>query len=131
MSKEEIKQVIVVRKDLKMRKGKIAAQVAHASLGVVLQQIQIDKNGAVDGKLNSDFVEWICNGPFTKIVVGCEDEASLLTLKVKADGARLPTCLIMDAGKTEFHGIPTRTCLAIGPAKSSAIDKLTGELSLL
>jgi PTH2 family peptidyl-tRNA hydrolase len=68
---------------------------------------------------------------FVKICVGCDSEAELLELHEKAKAAGLPVGLIQDNGTTEFHGVPTYTCLAIGPAKSEEIDKITGHLTLL
>jgi len=114
-----IKQVMVVRKDLNMRKGKMAAQVAHAAMGAILP------------KLEHDMVkEWLA-GPFTKICVGCDSLEELLELEKKATEAELINCLINDSGKTEFKGVETTTVLAIGPALAEDIDKITGDLKLL
>ena len=132
---EEIKQVIVVRKDLKMRKGKLAAQVAHASMKVFLDMMSKEKleNGMQKWSLllndEEDIYQWLC-GLFTKIVVGVDSKADLLDLYVGAILAKIPCALVEDAGKTEFKR-PTYTCIAIGPAKSEEIDKLTGHLILL
>jgi len=145
---DEMKQVIVVRKDLKMRKGKIAAQVAHASMKILLDrgfwgtEEVADSNaylGSRGTKLvpvlaipmyNEDLKKWL-EGRFTKVVVGCQDEAELLALAEQSEKLRFPTAVITDAGATEFHGVPTKTCVAIGPADSVAIDELTGHLKLL
>ena len=54
-----------------------------------------------------------------------------MEIKRKCDEAEIPNALITDAGLTEFHGVPTKTCLGIGPWESEEIDKITGELSLL
>ena len=122
------KQVIVMRKDLGMRKGKMVAQGSHASLGAVLE---IQKN---DSFMSADalkaFDSWI-HGTFTKICVSVNSETELMQVYKDAIQAKLPVKLITDAGHTEFHGVPTRTCLAIGPAWSEDIDKITGELPLL
>lgn len=128
MSKSErvAKQVIVVRKDLNMRKGKMVAQGAHASLGVVLE---IQKLKRV-GRVLSAYDAWI-DGSFTKICVSVPSGEELLRIYNEALEADLPVKLITDAGHTEFHGVPTLTCLAIGPAWSDDIDKITGNLSLL
>lgn len=73
---------------------------------------------------------WI-DGIFTKIVVGCDSEQELSDLDAKARALHLPTALISDVGKTEFHGVTTLTALAIGPAEAEQIDKITGHLKLL
>ena len=109
------KQAIIVRKDLKMSAGKIAAQVAHAS---------VEAWKKADKKIRD---AWEREGA-KKVVLQAQDEKELLELKKKS--GKLPTALIRDAGLTE---IPpgTTTCLAIGPAREEEIDKLTGSLKLL
>lgn len=136
MSKEA-KQVIVVRKDLNMRKGKIAAQVAHASLGAFLNlmtktKVNMGKNTMVNGLLMHDTPEfaWL-DGPFTKICVSCDSEAELFDLVKKAKAKGILNCLITDAGRTEFNGVATVTCAAFGPEWSDKLDELTGHLKLL
>jgi PTH2 family peptidyl-tRNA hydrolase len=73
---------------------------------------------------------WL-NGLFTKVVVSCDSEQELLELYEQANSNGLPSSLIVDAGLTEFNGVPTKTCIAIGPAKSEYIDKITEHLKLL
>lgn len=127
-----IKQVIVIRKDLGMRKGKMCAQAAHASMAVLTNRMWHTEDPVMYVlDLTDDMVEWAYSGVFTKIVVGCDSEEELLSLQTQANDAGLPTALIMDAGKTEFNGVPTYTALAVGPAKSDEIDKITGDLDLL
>lgn len=124
-----IKQVIVLRTDLNMRKGKMAAQAAHASMKVFFDRgwVEFGKFGC---HVWPEAEEWI-KGIFTKIVVGCKSEQELLDLHEKTKEAKLPSALIQDSGATEFHGQPTYTALAVGPANSEEIDKITGELKLL
>lgn len=139
----EVKQVIVVRKDLNMRKGKIAAQVAHASMAVLLDSMQRDEltypvgTGITDGMRlsllldkGSPAYEWV-NGPFTKIVASVNSLDELLELQIKANAMAIRNAVIIDAGRTEFHGEPTVTCIAIGPHWSDKIDEITGDLPLL
>lgn len=126
-SKEPIKQVIVVRKDLNMRKGKIAAQAAHAVLNSFLDDTG---HGARTISLNEIDIEWLRTGA-TKICVYVESEHELEEIYHKASRANLPCSMIIDAGLTEFHGVPTKTVVAVGPAKTSEIDKITGHLKLL
>lgn len=126
-----IKQVIVVRKDLKMRKGKMIAQGAHASMKVFFERIEYCDHGEMLIKdITLDMEEWI-NGQFAKICVSVDSEEELLDIFKKADEANLPCSLIQDAGYTEFDGVPTYTAVAVGPAKNDDINKITGELKLL
>jgi peptidyl-tRNA hydrolase, PTH2 family len=132
------KQVIVIRKDLKMRSGKIAAQAAHASMKVLLDAgefhtahgrwFELDEDDF--GKYGVDVFDWIA-GNHKKVVVYVESEDALVALYDKAKEAKLPCSLITDAGLTEFHGVPTKTCIAVGPALESEVDKITGGLPLL
>lgn len=138
------KQVIVFRKDFikgehALRKGKIAAQVAHASLGALLNWA--DRTGYLnhDGsdqyeiefsfRENSILDKWL-NDIFTKICVMVENEEELLKLYEEVKKTDIPCCLITDAGNTEFHGVPTNTCIGIGPWWSDEIDEYTKELPL-
>jgi len=126
-----VKQVLVVRKDLNMRKGKIAAQCAHASLGSVMRHaVESNKHVSVI-YMYPEMREWLYEGPFTKIVVGCNSEEELLNLEQDCLDAKVHHCLIQDAGKTEFHGEPTYTVLAVGPGKEEVIDAITGHLKLI
>lgn len=113
-----IKQVLVLRHDLKVRKGKLIAQGAHAAIGA-LQKAKPE-----------DIKKWEEDG-CTKICVSVPDEVSLLQLKLDAWVANLPVYLVQDAGRTEFHGEATYTALGIGPAPAELIDVLTGKLPLL
>ena len=79
---------------------------------------------------DSVLYNWL-NEQFTKIVVGIDSEEELLELKKRLDETCIPHKLITDAGNTEFHGVPTVTCLGIGPYISEEIDKFTGNLPLL
>lgn len=125
-----IKQVIVMRKDLKMRKGKMCAQAAHASMKVFFDLNESKDESYLKVKLNSDMKKWV-HGSFAKICVGVNSLAELYEIYNKAKDMQLPCALIVDAGRTEFHGEPTETCIAIGPANSSLIDIITGDLKLL
>ena len=134
----EVKQVIVFRHDLlkSLRKGKIAAQVAHASLGALLKQSDRYWNEEINHySINFTFPKdsildkWL-NGIFTKICLCVENEKELLELHKKIEAAGIPCALITDAGNTEFHGVPTVTCLGIGPWWSEYIDEFTKDLKL-
>lgn len=111
------KQVIVIRKDLKMGKGKLAVQVAHASLEAYKK-----------AKL-SNIVEWEAEG-MKKVVVYAKDLKELMEIKEKVVKAKLPFAVIKDAGKTQLRP-GTITALGVGPADEKAIDKITGHLKLV
>ena len=120
-----------MRKDLGMRKGKMIAQGAHASLAVLLDAGALDPDGtsfrfAIDDALAA----WL-GGRFTKVCVSVDSEAALDAVVDRARAAGVRCALIVDAGHTEFHGVPTKTCCAVGPAWSDAVDAITGELTLL
>jgi len=117
----ELKQVIVVRSDLKMGKGKVAAQVAHAAL-----------DAAEAGKRRRPewYDQWRDQGQAKVVVKTDGGEAALLELQKQARSAGLPFSLIQDKGLTQVEP-GTSTCLAIGPGPSGEIDKLTGKLKLL
>lgn len=128
------KQVIVIRKDLNMRTGKIAAQAAHASMGAIFSKSAMAKTETGETvkiiPMTPEMEEWF-NVRFTKICVGCNSLDELLELTEKAKEAGLLHFLCRDAGLTEFKGVPTYTTLAIGPAEASEIDKITSHLKLM
>jgi len=124
-----IKQVIVIRKDLKMRRGKEIAQGAHASIAFLSNIVRRSLVSAQLPVLSMAEMEWI-NTKFTKICLTVESEQELLDIQKKALEANLVVHLITDAGLTEFDGVPTNTCLAIGPDYSEKIDPVTGHLKL-
>lgn len=127
----EPKQVIVVRKDLNMRKGKIVAQTSHASLGAILNYATREAGTRFLFDIDNPAVnEWL-EGRFTKVCVYVESEQALLDIYANAVDSNLNVKLIKDAGLTEFGGVPTFTCLAIGPDYPDKIDKITGHLKLL
>lgn len=154
-----IKQVIVFRTNYpdgkggtrKLRRGKEIAQSCHASIAFLTKKIQcllgVDRalpfipddpaeayvsgfNAAIDA-LNMTTVEidWI-DGIFTKVCLKVETEEGLLEIHRKAMEKGLQCNLITDRGLTEFGGVPTNTCLAIGPDEARKIDEVTGDLEL-
>ena len=131
MPSRDIKQVIVVRKDLNMRKGKQISQGSHASLAFLTRFSQIDGNTlSVKLKNPEEVQQWLQEG-FTKVCVSVDSETELDAVYQAAIDADLNVHMIVDSGLTEFHGVKTKTCLAIGPNKREDIDKITGNLKLL
>jgi conserved hypothetical protein TIGR00283 len=125
----EHKQTIVLRKDLNMRKGKMVAQGAHASMRAILQLgQQVGSTYVIP--LDERVEPWL-TGRFKKICVSVNSEAELLALYEKAKAAGVIAALIRDAGLTEFGGVPTYTALAVGPDREERIDEITGGLPLL
>lgn len=119
----EYKQVLVLRKDLHMRKGKMVAQGAHASQLAIMQA---DANQT----WRVWYEAWMA-GPFTKICVSVDSKAELFEILNQAAIAGLPVALVEDSGLTEFHGEKTLTAVGIGPAPVELVDAVTGELKLL
>ena len=117
----EIKQVIVVRSDLKMGKGKLAAQVAHAAL---------EAAEAARRKHPGWYESWRGQGQAKVVVKADGGESALEELQVRARTMGLPVSLIRDRGLTQLEP-GTTTCLGIGPGPSDEIDKVTGKLKLL
>jgi peptidyl-tRNA hydrolase, PTH2 family len=118
-----LKQVICVRKDLNMRKGKMVSQGCHASLMAYLSACGNRDNMSV-------VYDWLQNYKQTKVCVGIESEEQLFEVHRKAQAAGIPCSLVLDAAVTEFE-TPTYTACAIGPAPSEHIDTITGTLKLL
>ena len=133
-SNMETKQVIVMRKDLNMRKGKMIAQGAHASLGVFTQTMSygtsnMHKEVGVFNNVYGPMLEW-CKSSFKKVCVYVTSEEALMEV-YESIPSEIPKILITDSGATEFNGVPTKTCIAVGPWWSDEIDKYTGKLPLL
>jgi PTH2 family peptidyl-tRNA hydrolase len=116
----EYKQVIVVRSDLKMGKGKTCAQVAHASLSSAEVAMRYEREW---------YDAWKKEGQ-KKVVVKIQNERALFELYEVAKGQGLPCYIINDAGLTELPP-GTTTALGIGPGPNELIDKVTGDLKLL
>lgn len=126
------KQVIVIRRDLKMRRGKEIAQGAHASMAWLRQRIMphLTPAGRADQVQISEAERAWLELSMRKVTVKVGSEAELLDVYDKALAAGLVVHMITDRGLTEFGGIPTRTCLAVGPDYDDLIDPVTGDLEL-
>ncbi len=112
------KLVVVVRKDVDLSPGKLAVQVAHASVAC-----------AVESKESGDYFDRWFNEGQKKVVVKCDDLEHMDFLQQRAEKEELVTKVVQDAGLTEV--VPgTKTCLGIGPGPNEKVDKITGDLSL-
>lgn len=111
------KQVVVVRKDLKLSRGKLAAQVAHAS---------VEAYKRTPFEAQSEWEAWGAK----KVVLKIGGLRELKAIEARARRAKMPHALIRDAGKTEVEP-GTVTVLGIGPCEEDAIDRITGNLKML
>ncbi|XP_005102446.1 peptidyl-tRNA hydrolase 2, mitochondrial [Aplysia californica] len=116
----DYKMILVVRNDLKMGKGKIAAQCSHAAVGAV-EKLAYSNMAALR--------HWQKQGQ-PKVVVKVEDEAAFFDIVRTAQKEDVNTCLISDAGRTQIAP-GSKTVLAVGPGPIPKLDKLTGHLKLL
>jgi PTH2 family peptidyl-tRNA hydrolase len=114
------KMAIVIRQDLKMGKGKICAQVGHAS---------VSASEAARKERNVWWRRWIEEGQ-CKVILKVSSENELLKLESKARKLGLPTTMVRDRGLTQIMP-DTLTCIAIGPGPNRLVDTVTGQLRLL
>lgn len=150
--KPRMKQVIVMRTDLNMRKGKMAAQAAHASMQFLVTRLHVpsksllrpfkfdtgpyghpnppDEDRIATVRIRPQERQWLAQDS-TKICVGVNSLEELNALYDQAKEQDLPVYKITDKGYTEFHNIPQDTCIAIGPDDEHKIDLITGHLKLL
>ena len=144
----ETKQVIVMRKDLNMRKGKMCAQAAHASMLAILNEMfteiepiePVKRYVLYTNTIKDPLYDWL-KGNFTKITTYVNSEDALFDIYQQAlsvEGRyygttrrKMPCAIVKDIGKTEFRGVPTYTCIAVGPWWADEIDNITGRLPLL
>jgi peptidyl-tRNA hydrolase, PTH2 family len=128
---QERKQWIIARKDLNMPPGKLAAQVAHASMAALLlrsgmQELGDDKNYLIVD-IDQDVKSWL-NGQFTKVVLEVDSEEMLLRIYNAALLGGRRASKIVDNGLTVFKGQPTLTCVGLGPHIPEEVNYLIGHL---
>merc|ERR1712013_931714 len=111
--------VLVVRQDLKMGKGKAAAQCCHATLSAYKQARR---------KCPEALRAWECNGQ-PKVTVKCDNEDDLMLLLTQARSLGLVSAVIADAGRTQIAP-GSKTVLAVGPGPGAMVDQVTGSLKL-
>lgn len=122
------KQVIVIRKDLNMNSGKLAAQVAHASMATLTKRLEKNENSYLLNIKDKNLENWIEN-KFTKVILYVKSEEKLIEVYNKALEKGLNSYLIEDAGFTVFNK-PTKTCLSIGPCLQEDLIGITDKLQL-
>lgn len=139
-NEHEVKQVILIRRDLGMRRGKEIAQGSHASIAFLTNAVRDgfaqQRDDGDDGGWDFERVtlteaqcRWI-DGQFTKVTLQVHSEEELLKYYEAAKAAGLTAHVIRDSGRTEFGGELTYTTCAIGPDYSEDIDRVTGDLKL-
>ena len=116
----EIKQVLVVRTDLGMGRGKMAVQCSHAA---------VSSAELARTKFRDWYDKWMREGQ-AKIALKVKDEDQLLELVKRARGIPIPSFIVRDMGLTQVQA-GTITCLGLGPAPVKTVDILTGKLRLL
>lgn len=139
MAAYKAKQMIVMRRDLKMRKGKIAAQAGHACVDAILQALSVHYGPTISLEPDGDprfapsddsaLAQWFGAG-VAKVCVYVDGEEALLDIADQGGEQGFVVSLVRDAGITEFHGEPTYTCLAFEPLFPADIDPITGDLPL-
>jgi PTH2 family peptidyl-tRNA hydrolase len=127
---QRIKQVILIRKDLNMRRGKEVAQGSHASMAFLVEQLRGTGNAAGAFAVSLSALErtWIGAGT-AKVCLRVNSEAELIEHHERALEAGLTSHLVRDSGRTEFGGVATLTACAIGPDEAARIDEITGDLT--
>jgi PTH2 family peptidyl-tRNA hydrolase len=130
-SPDSVKQVIVIRRDLKMRRGKEIAQGSHASGAWLAEAVAaaVGTDGRAEVRLDPVARVWL-TGSWRKVTLQVRSEQELVDLHERATELGLRSHLVRDSGRTEFGGVPTLTALAIGPDLAERIDQVTGELDL-
>ena len=131
-SPDAVKQVIVIRRDQKMRRGKEIAQGAHASSAWITDLVTdaLDRStGAAAIVVDPVAVVWITTS-WRKVTLQVHTEDEIVALHEAALARGLRSHLVHDSGRTEFAGVPTITALAIGPDLADVIDEVTGDLPI-
>ena len=130
--KTRVKQVLVIRRDLKMRRGKEIAQGAHASMGFLTTRIlrTLDSCNSPYAYMHDHERYWIKNGHRK---IGCKVDTleDIMEIKRLCDEAKIECHVVEDHGITEFHGVQTVTAVAIGPDYDELIDPITAAIKSL
>jgi PTH2 family peptidyl-tRNA hydrolase len=123
---KNIKQVIVVRKDLKLRKSKLASLAAHAAMQFILDNNESDRPDELQVKLSQQEVEWI-KGTFDKDVLGIDSHDALIDMVLKAELNGVNVYSIFDKSKKPDEG-PQLVCAAFGPDEEDQLAQIIGSL---
>lgn len=123
---KNVKQVIVVRKDLKLRKSKLASLAAHAAMQFILDNNESDRPDELQVKLSQQEVHWI-KGSFDKDVLGVDSQDALSDMVLKAELNGVNVYSIFDKSKKPDEG-PQLVCAAFGPDEEDQLAQIVGSL---
>lgn len=125
-----VKQVIVIRKDLHMRRGKEIAQGAHASMLWLLDRMERQGDDLMIRVGDKEYdVDWL-TGNFKKVVCQVDSLEEFYQIQADAKALGVKCYVVTDLGLTEFDGVPTQTALAVGPHYEDQVNQITGHLRL-
>jgi PTH2 family peptidyl-tRNA hydrolase len=135
---EPTKQIIVIRKDLNMGRGKEIAQGSHASMAFITRALSYQKGVAlhskdlctsITGRLTEAETKWL-QSSFRKITCQVDTLLELMELCDRAHEAGISTHIVEDSGRTVFNGVKTVTCAAFGPDYDDVMDPVFQHLKL-
>lgn len=127
---DNIKQVIVIRKDLNMKKGHMAAQVANASMQFLINNNESKRGDEIFVKLTGSEAMWL-TGSFAKSIVSVDSEDALQELVFRAELEGVEVHPITESDEEDEDSISTITCAAFGPCDAAILDRLTGNLRIV
>ncbi len=128
----DTKMVIIIRKDLKMRRGKEIAQACHGAIAAITNQMWDEpKLYGIETRIQLDqpTIDWM-ESSYRKITVTVNSEEELMDLYERAENLHIRRTLIEDSGLTEFHNVKTKTVLVLGPDYDDRLDEITKHLTL-
>lgn len=128
----DTKMVIIIRKDLKMRRGKEIAQACHGAIAAITNQMWDElKLYGIETRIQLDqaTIDWMQNS-YRKITVTVNSEQKLMDIYKRAENLHVRRTLIEDNGLTEFHNVKTKTVLVLGPDYDDRLDEITKHLTL-
>lgn len=123
---KNVKQVIVVRKDLKLRKGKIASLAAHAAMQFILDNNESERPDELQVKLSQQEIQWL-KGSFDKDVLGVDSQDALSDMVLRAEIHGINVYSIFDKSKKPDEG-PQLVCAAFGPDEEDQLEQVVGNL---
>lgn len=124
MSGSNVKQVIVVRRDLSMKRGKLSTQIAHAAMKFLIDNNEAERGDEMRVKLSQDEALWL-SGSMDPYIATVDSEAALQNLIFKAQLHDIEVYPVVDTS----DGSSILTCAAFGPCDESDIDKIASKLS--
>ena len=124
---KNVKQVIVVRKDLKLKRGKVASLVAEATMQFILDNNESDRPDELHVKLSQQEIRWL-DGSFTRDVVGIDSHDALCNLVLRAELNGMNVYSVFDRSSKKLDEISQLLCVAFGPDEEDQISQVIGNL---